>query len=112
MIEGCKDEPIRIAWQGIISSSFLNEHISKFCKLAEIPLCIPIGSVQNERAFSQMNLIKSTLRNKLGPKHSNAAIRAKRSSHNLRSLPVSRVVQIVQRFLARKQLHAITNIVL
>ena len=105
---GCKDEPTKTAWQGIFSNLCVREEISEFCKLAEILLCMPIGSVQNERAFSQMNLIKSDLRNKLGPQHLNAAMRVRRSSHNLRSLPV---IRIVQRFLAKKQRRGITRIV-
>jgi hypothetical protein len=83
----------KLAWQSILQNKFLAREISQFCILAQIFMCIPIGSVQNERAFSQMNLIKSDLRNSLKEKHLNVAMRVRRSNHTLATLPVERIVQ-------------------
>ena len=45
--------------------------ISEYHKLAELLLCQPTGSVDNERRFSSMNNIKSKLRSRLKPPHLN-----------------------------------------
>ena len=63
---------------------FAAESISEVCKWAEIMLVIPIGPVQNERAFCQMNLILNDLRSNVGECHLNACIRAKCAKFNLK----------------------------
>lgn len=108
IMAGRCDDATKVAWQSILTDKILRSEISEFCKLAEILLCIPIGSVQNERAFSQMNLIKSDLRNSLGPKHLNACMRARRSKHTVKTLPVERVVKL---FLAKKKRRSVNAVV-
>lgn len=40
-------------------------------KMAKIVLVFPVGSVENERIFSTMNIVKDELRNCLGENHLN-----------------------------------------
>jgi hypothetical protein len=87
IMEGRAGEPTKTVWHIILRDKFPRREISEFCKLAEIFLCIPIGSVQSERAFAQMNLIKTDLRNRLGSAHFNVAMRARRSKHTIESPP-------------------------
>ena len=105
VMEGRQDEETKASWMSILADRYLREEISEFCKLANIMLCIPIGSVQNERCFSQMNLIKSDLRNRLGHQHLNAAMRIRRSKYTLESFPVHRAVQKFLQIKERRGVH-------
>ncbi len=49
--------------------------ISEYAILAQLAIAMPIGSVENERVFSTMNYIKSSVRNRLGSAHLNVAVR-------------------------------------
>ena len=50
-------------------------------------MSIPMGSVENERRFSSMNLAKTPLRNRLGTKHLNVALRIAGSEFPVESFP-------------------------
>jgi hypothetical protein len=54
--------------------------ISEFTRLAHLILCIPFGSVENERRFSAMNITATDLRNCLSVEHLNTCLRISSSS--------------------------------
>jgi hypothetical protein len=56
-------------WRGLASYHSIACLILKFIKLARLYLSIPIGSVDNERRFSRMNLVKTPVRNRLSTVH-------------------------------------------
>ena len=80
-------------WRELLQNKLIADDLSEFLELAEIMLVLPVGSVANERAFSLMNLLKSDLRNRLQAPHLNAALRATRSEHSLRTLPVAGILK-------------------
>ena len=43
--------------------------------LVRILMCLPIGSVENERGFSALNRLLDKLRNRMKPKHTNFVVR-------------------------------------
>ena len=43
--------------------------------LVRILMCLPIGSVENERGFSALNRLLDQLRNRMKPKHTNSVVR-------------------------------------
>ncbi|GAB4819968.1 hypothetical protein N2152v2_007014 [Parachlorella kessleri] len=71
-------------------------------KLALLSMTIPIGSVQNERSFSRMNLIKTELRNRLEGKHLNVAMRVARSRHTAATFPFKRAFSLWKKALEDK----------
>ena len=77
----------KLMWQQTLLRSLQVERLSQYCKLAQVLLCIPAGSVENERSFSLMNLGKSDVRNRLGEPHLNVCCRLKRSHYTLQTFP-------------------------
>jgi hypothetical protein len=59
--------------------------LSEFVQLFKISLVFPIGSVDNERRFSLMNLIYDSLRNRLQTDHVNTCVRIASSSHTYKT---------------------------
>ena len=51
-----------------------SQDISEFCNLGALIASMPLGSVENERRFSHMNLTKTKLRNRLDTEHLNDAM--------------------------------------
>lgn len=79
-----------LAWKSFLTRSLVADSISEYCKLGSIMLVIPVGSVQNETAFSQMKLIQIDIRNRLKEVHLNVAMMIRRTAHDLDSLPLPR----------------------
>ena len=65
IVEGVDNHPASSMWK-ISDSNVYADSISGYIKLSELALAIPIGSVENERRFSGMNLYKTPMRNALG----------------------------------------------
>jgi hypothetical protein len=74
-------------WTCLNSSTAYVDDISEYFTLAELVMTIPIGSVENERDFSKMNLIKTDLRNRLGEKHLNTCMRIASSEYSFNTFP-------------------------
>ena len=68
--------------------------MSEYVKLAELVLCQPTGSVENERRFSAMNNIKTPARNRLDTPHLNACMRVAASPHTLADFPFAEAVDL------------------
>lgn len=71
----------RAIWSRILDNPHSSSRISEFCRLVKLVATFPIGSVENERRFSLMNLIHDELRNSLKPKHLNTCMRIAASKH-------------------------------
>ena len=84
----------KLLWQDALLRNVTKTRLSEYCKLAHVLLCLPVGSVENERAFSLMNLVKSPVRNKLQEEHLNVCCRLKRSAHTLQSFPFAAAAKI------------------
>lgn len=74
-------------WRSLEAQHATLAGISEYHKLAELLLCQPTGSVDNERRFSSMNNIKSKLRNRLKPPHLNACLRIASSPFSYDTFP-------------------------
>ena len=77
----------------ILGHSMLAQTIGAYCTLAEIMLVLPIGSVENERQFSNMNFMYAR-RNGLKEQHLNACCRVRRCPYNQKNFPVHRTYDI------------------
>jgi hypothetical protein len=53
-------------WRTLSQSRHLCKLISEYFKLAEIGCCLVLGSVEDERCFSNLKFLKSCQRNRLG----------------------------------------------
>jgi hypothetical protein len=58
--------PLTKVWWSISSSRLLQNLILEYIKLAEIGTCFVLGLVEDERCFSSLKFLKSSLRNSLG----------------------------------------------
>ena len=67
-------------------------------------LLIPVGSVENERCFSLMNLLKSDLRNRLGEDHLNCCVRVKRCRFGLNDFPFNEALSQWNDMVERRQI--------
>ena len=68
-------------WAKLQAAGPLVKHNSEYHRLAQLALCQPVGSVDNEGQFSGMNNIKISLRSQLKVPHLNACLRIFFSSH-------------------------------
>jgi hypothetical protein len=75
------------AWKNIFTSPAVSKHMKNYCVLARIMLCMPVTSVENERQFSLMNLLKDEKRNRLGSRVLNCLTRIKRSPYQVKTFP-------------------------
>lgn len=66
---------MELFWQRFTRTAAQSHDITEFCKLTSLVLTVPLGSVENERRFSAMNLTKTELRNRLQTEHLNVAMR-------------------------------------
>ena len=57
--------PVIRMWLKVAVSSFLSHKLSEFIKLAEMATVQIIGSVEDERTFSNLIFVKSKVRNRL-----------------------------------------------
>ena len=80
-------ETTETCWAAAMENPSIGRHISSYCELAKIMITFPATSVENERHFSLMNLLKSPLRNRMGPELLNALCRIKRSQYGVRCFP-------------------------
>lgn len=71
----------------------LASRITEFHKVAHMVLSMPAHSVNNERAFSCMSLLKDAVRNRLGPAHLNCVMRLARSRFSLDNFPYTEAYQ-------------------
>jgi hypothetical protein len=58
--------PVIKLWRNLSKSRHLCKLISEYFKLAEIGCCLVLGSVEDERCFSNLKFLKSCQRNRLG----------------------------------------------
>jgi hypothetical protein len=58
--------PLIKLWRTLSQSRHLYKLISEYFKLAEIGCCLVLGSVEDERCFSNLRFLKSCQRNRLG----------------------------------------------
>jgi hypothetical protein len=65
-----------------------NSFITEFVQLFKISLVFPIGSVDNERRFSLMNLIHDSLRNRMQADHLNTCVRIASSSDTYKTFDI------------------------
>lgn len=86
-------------WSSITNTSD-ERKVTEYAKLARLYATLPSGSVDNERGFSIMNLLKNNLRNRLGTDHLNASTRNLRSSYTYLTFPYDK---IYTEFVARKE---------
>jgi hypothetical protein len=76
-----------VFWVNMFARPTAKYHISEFMKLAQIMLLIIVGSVENERVFSCLNLTKNPSRNKLDENHLNVCVRAKKCKWGISNFP-------------------------
>lgn len=86
-------------WQHIDHTSD-GRRVTEYAKLARLYATLPSGSVDNERSFSIMNIVKNALRNRLGTPHLNASMRNFRSSYTYLTFPYE---EVYAHFIARKE---------
>lgn len=58
--------PVIKLWKKLGQSLHLRKLISEYFKLADIGCCLVLGSVEDERCFSNLKFLKSCQRNRLG----------------------------------------------
>ena len=75
-------------WVNIDNDISVSSRISEIQKLAHVLLSLPASSVEPERSFSQMALLKDCKRNRLLPKHLNTCMRLAKSRFTLSSFPL------------------------
>jgi hypothetical protein len=75
-----KAKSTSLLWRGIGGYDASRAVVSEWVKLAQLYMTIPIGSVDNERRFSRMKLVKTAVRNRLETPHLNTCMQVS-SSH-------------------------------
>lgn len=80
-------------WGTALTNDALRQHMPGFTQLAKIAMCFPVTSVENERQFSLMNLIKTPARNRTQQRILNALCRIKRSSYTTETFPYEQAVK-------------------
>ena len=63
-------------WKSHLDNSHVTAQMPQVMKLVKIMLLAPSGSVENERSFSDMIILKDDKRNSLGEQHLNDSMRA------------------------------------
>lgn len=81
-------------WCRVDKDPALAARMSQFQIIAHIVLSLPASSVECERAFSLMSLVKDARRNRLLDAHLNACMRFGRSRFNLSSFPYDSAYQL------------------
>ena len=82
------------AWARAIANPASSRHLSEYIKLAKFMLSSPATSVENERQFSLMKLLKSTTRNRMGPQLLNGLCRIQRSGYSLLDFPFEESLKV------------------
>ena len=62
-------------WGDLTEDDSFQTECPVLLSLVRILMCLPIGSVENERGFSALNRLLDRLRNSVKPKHTNAVVR-------------------------------------
>lgn len=84
-----KEETTPQLWARMCHQNPMREQrLSEVLKVAKIAMVFPVGSVENERRFSLTNLVHSSLRNGLAPKHLNCCMRIAASEHTYKTFNV------------------------
>ncbi len=81
-------------WNIALSKDVVRKHIQSYCKLAIVARVLPSTSVENERHFSLMALLKDARRNRMGPEMLNGLCIVQRSEHTLGNFPYKQALQI------------------
>ncbi len=76
---------------GMEALPVLAMRVSEFIKVAKVFFAFPIGSIENERRFSRMNLIHDAVRNRLLADHLNDCVRIASSNHTPTTFNVAAV---------------------
>ncbi len=79
-----------LAWKNVFSNPPILKHMDSYGLLAQIMFCMPITSVENERQFSLMNLLKTAQRNRMDALLLNNLSRLKRCPYTIDSFPYQR----------------------
>jgi hypothetical protein len=58
--------PVSKLWQRIGCNGLLHNHLFEYMCLAEIAIIVVLGSIEDERTFSNLAFIKNKVRNRLG----------------------------------------------
>ena len=91
-------------WSDQLNHELLMETIIAISVLVQLMLLIPMGSIENERCFSLMNLLKSDLRNRLGEDHLNCCVRVKRCCSGLNDFPLNEALSHWNEMVGRRQI--------
>lgn len=75
-------------WKWVRQLPAVRDGISEFVKLAELVEVQPIGSVSNERKFSDVNNLKTATRNRLQTPHLNVCMRIYNSTYTHTNFPI------------------------
>jgi hypothetical protein len=59
------ENPVTYMWRCIYNNSLLWHSLSEFIKVAEIGICLVLGSVQDKRTLSCVTFMKTKVRNRL-----------------------------------------------
>ena len=70
-------------------------------------MCLPIGSVENERGFSALNRLSDKLQNSMKPKHTNAVVRLNGPKDKMLVDYSPQVLEFVRRVLLRRDVHMV-----
>ena len=69
-------------------------------------MCLPIGSVENERGFSALNRLLDKLRNRMKPKHTNVVVRLNSQKEKMLASNSPQVLEFLRRVL-RPDVHMV-----
>jgi hypothetical protein len=81
----------------VLTTPTMLQYLPGFAHMARIAMSFPLTSVENERQFSFMKLVKSQTRNRLGESLLNALSRIKRSKYTVRSFPYEKAIKVWQK---------------
>jgi hypothetical protein len=84
------ENPVTRMWRYIDANSFLQHSLSEFIKVAEIRICLVLGSVQDERTFSCVTFMKTKVRNRLTTHLSLMVGMKTQSFYNINTFPYDR----------------------
>ena len=70
-------------------------------------MCLPIGSVENERGFSALIRLLDKLQNSMKPKHTNAVVRLNGQKDKMLADYSPKVLEFLRQVLLRRDVHMI-----
>lgn len=94
MTRNCEDfETTQQLWL-FLDTTNITEAMGEYARLAHLVLSLPIGSVECERVFSHMNLLKSSIRNLMGEDYLNMSMRVATCDHSAKSFNFNHALRI------------------